>query len=582
VLRRAQEAAPANAAASQGVGKLADAERRVAVETEPPSETSQLIRQADAGLLAPQAEREAQRAAQATRRAAAEAEAPSATSQLLRAHDERVLAAQRARAAEPVPEPTPAPVPPINPANSRAKNLRAMLGNEQGALRTSPPAVTEGLPPDVAGAYRRRAAAIDFTGQLEKSAATSTKGALSTRIQRFGDAIANDRGPIERLGTLAERADPTFRPTQNPKYLLSYQKESSATVERAITEGVPDALSRDTAGPSYKSLFAPFGQNDRRIQQALTYAVEKRGTARGIDAYGGDTQAFRDAQTLVQHFDADPEMVAFAGRLGQYTDALGNYAVQSGRWTPEQWAAIKGSDVLYIPYRRLMDSLIQSGGQGGTGRRLMNVTSGVKAFVGSRRSLANPAVALAEYTDAIIRGSDAYRVGAALFDAADRLGEAGQFLLTPVANPAIPIRAKALNAIKARAAANGDALSKSVVETLGEMFEPAIDPKHPVIWRNGPNGREYRVVNAPDLYQAVAGLHAAPGAVQTFLDLTLLPMRRIFTAATTAFVPRFAGGTNPARDVLDALAKSVKLTNLKNLELRALDEDFKKVMEDDK
>lgn len=417
----------------------------------------------------------------------------------------------------------------------------------------------EAMPDDVAAAYRRRQAKIDFSGSLTKAAERANTGLLSSRIQRFGDAIANDKGPIERLGTFAERADPDFRPTQNPKYLLSYVKESAATIHRAITEGVPDPITREIVGPSYDDLFRPFGRDDALIRQALTYAVEKRAVGRGLDAYGGDQQAFADGQTIVRHGDQQPQLAAFATRLQDYMNALGAYAVRSGLWTPDQWAAMQDSDVLYIPYKRILDALANEGNRQGAGRPrgLANVTSGIKSFVGSRRALANPALAIAEYTDAIIRRADAYRVGHALFTAADRLGDYGEALLTPVESPNIPVRAKALADLKQRAMASADPELRAVLDRLGDTFTPAVDPRHPVIWRNEPDGsRRYAIVNAPDLYNAVAGMAAAPSVVQKFLDLTLLPARRIFTAATTGFVPRFAGGTNPARDIVDAFAKT--------------------------
>src|SRR5574337_617992 len=114
-------------------------------------------------------------------------------------------------------------------------------------------------------------------------------------------------------------------------------------------------------------------------------------------------------------------------------------------------AAWQASDVLFVPYRRLLDGLARlATTQGARGARgLVNVTSGVEVFLGSRRALANPALALAEYTDAIIRRADAYRIGASLFDAADRMGDLGEAILTPMAETEISTRARRLQQLAA-------------------------------------------------------------------------------------------------------------------------------------
>lgn len=428
-------------------------------------------------------------------------------------------------------------------------------------VREPPPKAPPEPPRTAAGeaAYQQSADRIDYSGAIEREAGRAGAGLLSTKWERIADALANDRGPIERLGDLAAKADPDFPPTQNPAFLLAYEKEAASTVHRAVTEGVPDPISRDVIGPSYREVFAPFGRNDERIRRALTYAVEVRGVGRGVDAYGGDAAAFRTAQATVAYLGRDPANRAFVQRLTQFTDAIGNYAVRSGLWTPDLWAALQASDVLFVPYRRLLDGLARlATTQGARGARgLVNVTSGVEVFLGSRRALANPALALAEYTDAIIRRADAYRIGASLFDAADRMGDLGEAILTPVAETEISTRARRLQQLAAKVRAAASPELRPILDELDGLFQPAPDPQHPVIWRTRPDGtREYRIVNAPELYRAVAALRANQHVVFEVLDKVLLPLRRVFTVATTGWVPRFSAGTNLVRDFFDAMART--------------------------
>ena len=456
--------------------------------------------------------------------------------QLPRAQD--ITMRQRGRVEIPAePVPTPKPV-----------AAAAGLG-ERGAVNLTPA--------EVAPAYKEAAGLIDFGGKESRRAGT-TGGSTVQRVQRLGDQLANGLGPLERLGqTALEKGLP---PTKNPKFLLSLVKGSRATVETAVKEGVPDPVTRQIVGPSFEGLFKPLGKNEAKIREALTYVVAERALGRGAQAFAGDEQAMAAFQRAADAGRADPAIQAFRQQYEAFTDALGQYAVKSGLWTPEMWARLKASDALYIPFKRVMGG-IEGKSFGGAGG-LANVTPGVNRFVGSRRMLMDPALSLAEYTDAIIRRADRYRVGASVFDAAKALGPEGDWLLTPLGTShTLPQRAGVLARITEAAKAKGLDLPPDVLESVDDLHVPALDPQNPVLWRWGATGkRQYALVNAPDLVNALYSMNPSitgnAAFVKAFLDRTLLPLKRVFTATTTAFVPRFAGGTNPARDIPDALMKS--------------------------
>lgn len=407
--------------------------------------------------------------------------------------------------------------------------------------------------PVVRGAYETVGESIDFGDRQVKAIRASDKPTLFARIQHIADQIANGYGPIERLG---ERVQAVLRPSKNPRDLLSYSKSSEHTVKKAFDEGVIDPQTRKVVGPSYKSLFEAFKNDDAKIRQALTYIKSKRDVGRGVDAVGGDQKFYDAAVEVVKHGDADPLLASFANRWDKYVDALGNYAVESGLWTGEFFRALKGSDALYVPYKRILGPSVKLGGgpMSAGGDRLVNIGHGVKRFFGSKQSIANPALAMAEYTSAIIRRADSYRVGAALFDAVEALGPDGEGILTPIKGGAD--RGARANAAAARAKAAG--VPTAVMQELIDSFELKPDGRNPVIWRNAANGkRQYALVNSPSLWQAVSHLNAIEhSAVRDFLNVTLKPLKRVFTAATTGLNPRFSLATNPLRDVVDAFAKS--------------------------
>ena len=403
-------------------------------------------------------------------------------------------------------------------------------------------------------AYEKVGGSIDFGERQAKAIAKADKPTLFTRIQNIADQISNGLGPIERLGA---RVENVLRPSKNPRELLSYAKSSEHTVKKAFDTGVIDPVSRKVVGPSYRSLFEPFAGDDAKIRMALIYLKAKRDVGRGLEGVGGD-QAMLDAtREVVRHSETDPQMVQFANRWNRYIDSLGNYAVGSGLWTDSFFNALKESDVLYMPYKRVLGSSVRSGNGGAMtagGDRYVNIGHGVKRFFGSKQAISNPAESLAEYTAAIIRRADSYRVGAALFDAVKELGPEGEWILTPIKGGADRSARAAAAAQRAKAAG----VPTEVMQELIEAFESKPDGRNPVIWRNTESGKkEYALVNSPTLWRSVSHLNALEAsAVRDFLNITLRPLKRVFTAATTGLVPRFSLATNPVRDIVDAAAKS--------------------------
>lgn len=414
------------------------------------------------------------------------------------------------------------------------------------------------LPPAIEPIYQRAAAQIDFGGTVQASMNKAAEGDLSVRIQKIAEDAANSNAPIERFGRQAEEAG--LSPDLNPRHALSFVKSEDQTIKESMEgKGVPDPITRVPVGISFKQIWAPFKGDDEKIRRGITYVMAERGVARGPSAYGGNLAQYADDVALTNHFRGDQSMLDFRDRIETFVDALGSYAVRSGLWTPQQWAAIRASDAVYLPWKRVMEDFLKDNPHGTPLGQYANVTSGVKNMVGSGRMKADPALSLAEYAQAIIRRADRYRVGDHLFNAAEQLGPAGDLILSPTAPPATnALRGVAVNNAVARAQAAGVHVNSTTIDALDDLFTPTFDKQNPVIWRNGANGqREYRTVNAPALWRSVMHLNQLNDeGVRRFLDLTLRPLKRIFVAMTTGYSPRFAGGTNITRDITDALTRS--------------------------
>ena len=95
---------------------------------------------------------------------------------------------------------------------------------------------------------------------------------------------------------------------------------------------------------------------------------------------------------------------------------------------------------------------------------------------------------------------------------------------------------------------------------MAEMFR-RVDRNNPVIWKNGPNGREYYLVNDKSLLDAIENLNPAnPGAAVTAIVGALAPLKRLTTAFATGYAPGFWLGVNMPRDIVVGIAQNPDIT----------------------
>jgi hypothetical protein len=376
--------------------------------------------------------------------------------------------------------------------------------------------------------------------------------------------------PLIELSSRLERAG--VSPQGLPRVAMLYPKSSTTTVNLFFRHGSIHPVTRAKNGVALADVLAPFGHNREAIDTFGHYLVAKRAVARGPRTFGDEAseaaQAAYDAsQDLIRHLDKDPVFRQALAAYEGYIESVGQYAVKSGLWTPQQWAGMKASDALYVPFKRVFTRLEQGGAPGRIspgGSELVNVQAGVRRFTGSERLIQNPIEAIAEYTSAIIRRSDRYRVGASLFDAADQLGgETSQLFLErniPISSGA---EKRILQEHRQLWRRDGWEVTDDAFDALETLFdEPgaeAADLAGQVIWRNLPDGtREYGLVTDELLWRSLTSLRAPieGQGLRRFLDMTFGNAKRIFTATTTGFNPRFFGGVNPVRDLWTALGQT--------------------------
>lgn len=419
--------------------------------------------------------------------------------------------------------------------------------NAMAAHNAAKLAKARGLTGQAAADYATAAAGVDFTGALQRAADKFNRGGWATMARRAIDQLADVQRPLDRLGAAAEKAG--LSPAKSPATKLNQALSSDHVIARALRDGVIDPIDRQqTIGPSFESVFAPLGRDPKAVRDASLFAVESRIAGRGVDAVAGDQARYDAAVRNVAEMAKNPANVAFAGRIAAYTEGLGQYAVKSGLWTPEQWAAMQASDALYVPFKRILGNI----GEGvfmGAPRRMVNVGSGVQRFHGSNLAIANPAEALAQYTASIIRRADRYRVGASVFDAVEAMGVEGEGILSKIAPP--KASEQAMENVRQALAAQG--MDPTAAAALADLHVGDVNRNNPVIWRNGPAGKEYATLQSPELLDALAGLkHDDP----TSLGRVLRFAKRVTTVVATGVNPKFVFGTQPMIDAIDAVIKT--------------------------
>jgi hypothetical protein len=399
---------------------------------------------------------------------------------------------------------------------------------------------------------------IDFTGQMQKELEqTGWDEFFKRKVPRWFNAFQ----PLERLG---ERTADVVSPGRNLEVAVAQVKSSPGVVKDFINRGivqVQDGVATDVieGSVSFKNLFEPVHGNVQKIRDAMNYVVSRRAVGRGLAGFK-TPEALREAQATMQYMEQFPEIVEVARRWEEYTEGLGNYAVGKGLWTQQQWEAIRNSDVLYVPFRRVLTPLARSGGTT-AGKGFTNISSGVKPYTGSARSVLNPAQALAEYTEAIITRADRYRVGHLLFDYADTEIDDAFSFVRRVEGPDRSAIANQLEIYRQNLEAGGVDIPPEAMRGLDDLYIPDnyFDAKNPLIWRNGPEGtKEWARVTDPVLWEAVRAMRDR--MPQSYYNNPIIKsiqaLKRAFVGTTTGLSPTFSGYTNPARDVPVAWSQS--------------------------
>jgi hypothetical protein len=415
--------------------------------------------------------------------------------------------------------------------------------------------------PELAQALQTVRKDIDFTGKAAQAARPKSTESLVDKVMR---QFVEGTRPIRKLGEQAE-AKKLVRPSESPATRLNEAYDTPSRVKQALAgEGIVSPTTYKVIAPSYAEVFKPVNKSVRQTREALEYAYAKRVVGRGdemaLKMAGGDPEKLAAYKTVVERLGQRPDIVEFESRLNNFVNGLRQYAVDAGMWTPEMAERLAQSDALYIPFKRIIETTAGQPKVGQTlagGRRVGRVSAQPRAMTGGMQAIENPAEALAEYAAKIIGRSDAHRLTDSIITTVERMGDAGVELLTPIARPSVTGE-KAVEAARSRLMAQGMSKAEAMkaAEDLVDLGAPGFSKDNPVVWvlRNGE--KQYFRINQPELYESMLALGRTHSeGIQSIVN-ALGPIKRTITLAATGINPRFVGGTNPARDIPDVIAKN--------------------------
>lgn len=414
--------------------------------------------------------------------------------------------------------------------------------------------------PELTQALKTVRGDIDFSGKIAEAVVAQSRAPLKDRLTQ---KLVESTRPIRKLGESLE-AQKLMRPSESPATRLNEAYDSPARVKQALAgEGIVSPTTYQVIAPSFADVFEPVNKSVKQTREALNYIVAKRKLGRGeemaLKMAGRDPQKLAAYKTIVEQLGQRPDIIEFEQRLNKFTDGLRQYAVDAGMWTPEMAKRLADSDALYIPFKRILEPTVgpRTARPMTGGARLGRVSATPKTMTGGTQAIENPAEALAEYAQQIIRRADAHRLTESIVTGAERMGDVGLNVLTPTSAPNVA-GTRAVQQAQKRLMQQGMSANDALraAETITDLYTPGFSKDNPVVWvmRNGQ--KQYFRINQPELYEAMQAFGRTHSAEVQSVVNAIGPIKRAITLAATGINWRFIAGTNPARDIPDVIAKN--------------------------
>jgi hypothetical protein len=385
------------------------------------------------------------------------------------------------------------------------------------------------------GAVQRVLSQIDFGDR--------PKGPLGERIaqagKKFATAWSNDLAPINRaVNEMLQGVSARPEPREDPSQLGLYVAKTAPGKARAfVMEGIRD-FALNKVSKSLKEVVAPVS---KEIKEALAYAYAKRAVElHNRDINPGVTRA--DADYVLSQ--GKPEYETFAKEFTEWSGYLLDYLVDAGVLLKDAKAAIRESNLAYIPLKRVFVDMVGAGGP--KGRGFTDLPTPVKRIKGSGREIVDPLEAMIAQTEQIIGVADKARVARALVNMAERYEGTGKWV-EKVDAPAV-IDKIGLEEIKKQLEGIGADLTNTDMDAVLTVFSQGqrYFGKDNVVSIVRDGKREFFELH-PDLFRAMKGLDKV--TLPWFVNYTFGSAARGVRLGATGLRAGFTLITNPIRDM---------------------------------
>ncbi len=282
------------------------------------------------------------------------------------------------------------------------------------------------------------------------------------------------------------------------------------------------------------------------ITDFIGYMTAKR--AAELEAKGIKTGiTLTDAKQAIMELDSKyPEFANSFKELREYQGRIIDYVASKNSLSKDGIEKLKTFYEDYVPFYRVMEDLYSGGAKG---KKLVDVSTGIKSIKGSERQIVNPLESIIKNSYTLIDAADRNAVGLAMADIANQ-GKYTAQLFEKV--PPDMMRAhdivdvgKYLKELGVDVESLG--MSKEQMQMAVDIFRPSFLQSDNIVAVLRKGKREYYQVD-PELYKALKSMNTEQ--MIPLVKMMSYPARWLRAGATLS--PDFWAGRNWIRDTMDA------------------------------
>lgn len=278
-------------------------------------------------------------------------------------------------------------------------------------------------------------------------------GLKAPTFSEFYTNFVDKLDPINRATEILNKNKDNLPASENPYILSRTAVDAPAKAKHFFEKGVIDFNTLETKTPSLRSTLEKVESPD--VLEA--YMISKRVLEKDAQGFktGFDVEAARKVvgENAAKYEAASKEITSFS-------NAVLDYAQQSGIISAKAAADMKKSNVNYVPFKRIIEDT------GKVGSKKAGKSSSLRAFKGSEKDIQSPILSIVENTIDILKVAEINRANSKLIALAEKTP--GQELFVKVKTPMKGIEVKAEEVIRALEEQGVIVTEKSIRKNLKE------------------------------------------------------------------------------------------------------------------